>query len=284
MGLKMSNSSNPLAQYFRQPAIYLRLPSQGSFYPKDTLELTPTGELPVYPMTALDEITYRTPDALFNGQAVVNVIQSCVPNIKNAWNMPAVDLNAVLTAIRIASYGSDLGIQSQCPACSEENEYETDLRVLLDNIKPNDFSSPLTFGDLTVVFKPMSYEESNRSSSMLFEQQKTVQGIYNSDLEEDKKLEAMNNTMSRMTELTMEALKHNIAVIQTPIATVAETEFVDEFLRNCDRETFNAIREHIIKLRESSEIPPMSIKCAACEHQYEQQLTLDQTSFFVKAS
>ena len=280
----MSNSSNPLAQYFRQPAIYLRLPSQGSFYPKDTLELTPTGELPVYPMTALDEITYRTPDALFNGQAVVNVIQSCVPNIKNAWNMPAVDLNAVLTAIRIASYGSDLGIQSQCPACSEENEYETDLRMLLDNIKPNDFSSPLTFGDLTVVFKPMSYEESNKSSSMLFEQQKTVQSVYASEMEEDKKLEAMNNTMFKMTELTMEALKHNIAVIQTPTATVAETKFVDEFLRNCDRETFNAIREHIIKLRESSEIPPMSIKCAACEHQYEQQLTLDQTSFFVKAS
>ena len=280
----MSNSSNPLAQYFRQPAIYMRLPSQGSFYPKDALELTPTGELPIYPMTALDEITYRTPDALFNGQAVVSVIQSCVPNIKNAWAMPSVDLNAVLTAIRIASYGSDLGIQSQCPACSEENEYEADLRLLLDNIKPHDFSSPLTFGDLTVVFKPMTYDESNKSSSLLFEQQKTVQTIYDSDLAEDKKLEAMNNSMAKMTELTMQALKHNIAVIRTPAATVAETEFIDEFLRNCDRETFHSIRDHIIKLRESSEMPPLAIKCAACEHQYEQQLTLDQTSFFVKAS
>lgn len=280
----MSNSSNPLAQYFRQPAIYLRLPSQGSFYPKDALELTPTGELPVYPMTAVDEITYRTPDALFNGQAVVNVIQSCVPNIKNAWAMPSVDLNAVLTSIRIASYGSELGIQSICPACGEENEYETDLRVLLDNIKVNDFTSPLTFGDLTIVFKPMSYEESNKSSSLLFEQQKTVQSIYNSDLEEDKKLESMNNAMTKITELTMQALKHNIAVIRTPTAAVAEEEFIDEFLRNCNRETFNSIRDHIIELRESSEIPPMSIKCSACEHPYTQQLTLDQTSFFAKAS
>ena len=161
----MPNSSNPLAQYFRQPAIYLRLPSGGAFYPKGTLELTPNGELPVYPMTALDEITYRTPDALFNGQAVINVIQSCVPNIKNAWAMPSVDLNAVLTSIRIASYGHELGIDSACPACSEENEYEVDLRLLLDDIKPQDFSSPLTFGDLTVVFKPMSYEESNKNSS-----------------------------------------------------------------------------------------------------------------------
>ena len=75
-------SNNPLKQFFRQPAIYVRLPSQGKFYPPGVLEMPATGELPVYPMTAIDEITYRTPDALFNGQATVNVLQSCVPDIK----------------------------------------------------------------------------------------------------------------------------------------------------------------------------------------------------------
>ena len=56
-------------------------------------------ELPVYPMTAIDEITYRTPDALFNGQAVVNVIHSCVPNIKNAWEIPGTDLDRKSTRL-----------------------------------------------------------------------------------------------------------------------------------------------------------------------------------------
>jgi hypothetical protein len=63
------HSNNPLQQYFRQPAIYVQLPSQGKFYPAGTLNPSTTGEYPVYPMTAIDEITYRTPDALFNGQA-----------------------------------------------------------------------------------------------------------------------------------------------------------------------------------------------------------------------
>ena len=97
------NTNNPLRQYFRQPAIYIKLPSQGKYYPPGTLNSSVTGEYPVYPMTAIDEITYRTPDAMFNGQATVNVIQSCVPDIKDAWQMQAIDMDTVLVAIRIAS-------------------------------------------------------------------------------------------------------------------------------------------------------------------------------------
>lgn len=280
----MPNSSNPLSQYFRQPAIYLRLPSQGSFYPKDALEPTPTGELPVYPMTALDEITYRTPDALFNGQAVVSVIQSCVPNIKNAWAMPNIDLNAVLTSIRIASYGPNLEVESQCPACNETNEYEADLRLLLDRLKPDSFSSPLILNDLTIMFKPMTYGESNKNSALLFEQQKTIQTVVDSEIEEKQKLEMLNNAMSEINNLTMHALKHNIAAIKTPSDIVVEIEYIEEFLKNCDREMFNKIRDRVIALRESSEMPPLDVKCSSCSHEFKQQLTLDQTSFFVKAS
>lgn len=280
----MPNSSNPLSQYFRQPAIYVRLPSQGSFYPKDALTPTPTGELPVYPMTALDEITYRTPDALFNGQAVVNVIQSCVPNIKNAWAMPSIDTNTILTSIRIASYGSNLEIEAECPACKESNEYEADLRMMLDGVKPSDFSTPLILGDLTVMFKPMSYEESNKNNSLLFEQQKTIQTVYESEIEEKQKLELLNNAMTKITELTTHALKHNISAIKTPKDIVVEIDYIEEFLKNCNRETFNKIRDHVIALRESSEMPPLKIQCSNCSHEFEQQLTLDQTSFFVNAS
>ena len=63
-------SNNPLTQYFRQPAIYVKLPSNGQHYPEAALNMPANNELPVYPMTAIDEITYRTPDALFNGNAV----------------------------------------------------------------------------------------------------------------------------------------------------------------------------------------------------------------------
>ena len=89
----MTINANPLKQFFRQPVIYARLPSKGKFYPPGTLDMPANNELPVLPMTAIDEITYRTPDALYNGQATVDVIQSCLPNIKNAWVIPAMDMD-----------------------------------------------------------------------------------------------------------------------------------------------------------------------------------------------
>ena len=53
------NDHNPLKQYFRRPAMYLKLPSQGKFYDETVVRMPENGELPVYPMTAIDEITAR---------------------------------------------------------------------------------------------------------------------------------------------------------------------------------------------------------------------------------
>ena len=131
----MTQSVNPLKQYFRQPAIYLRLPTGGKYWPPGSIELTHNGEFPVYPMTAIDEITYRTPDALFNGQAVSTVIQSCIPNVKDAWLAPTADINSMLVAIRLASYGHELEINSTCPSCNNSEDYAVDLRNVLDQLK-----------------------------------------------------------------------------------------------------------------------------------------------------
>jgi len=69
--------NNPLKAYFRRPAIYLKLPSEGKYYPQGSVDIPVNGEVAVYPMTAVDEITTKTPDALFNGSAVVEIIKSC---------------------------------------------------------------------------------------------------------------------------------------------------------------------------------------------------------------
>ena len=108
----MTQTSNPLQQFFRQPALYIRLPSEGRQWPPGSINMPPNQEIPVLPMNAIDEITYRTPDALFNGSATVNVIQSCIPNIRDAWAVPVSDLDAILVAIRIASYGHSMDIET----------------------------------------------------------------------------------------------------------------------------------------------------------------------------
>ena len=280
----MTQSANPLKQYFRQPAIYLRLPTGGKYWPPGSIELTHNGEFPVYPMTAIDEITYRTPDALFNGQAVVTVIQSCIPNVKNAWEAPTTDINSMLVAIRLASYGHELEISSTCPSCDTSDDYALDLRHVLDQLKMPDFESTMQHGDLEISFGPISYENQNKSNQEQFDEQRMIQSVTESDLPEADKLKRLNDAMRRITELTVDALKWSISGIRTPGAIVSETEHIQEFLVNCDRKLFNRIRDHVINLRKASELTPLSITCNNCQHEYKQTVTLDMTSFFEPAS
>lgn len=277
-------SNNPLRQYFRQPAIYIRLPSKGQFYPQGAINLPPTGELPVYPMTAIDEITYRTPDALFNGQATVNVLSSCVPDIKDHWSTPAMDIDTLLIAVRIASYGHDMEFGTKCPKCGNECEHTVDLRMVMDQMRTPDYNKSVKSGDMEIFFRPMTYKNINDNNAMQYENQKLLQMLPDSEIPESDKIGALSAAFKRITDVTVRALCQSIAAVKTPQALVSEPEYIEELLKNCDRDLFNRIRDHIVDLKSQAEMRPMSLTCPECKNQYEQAITLDMTSFFGPAS
>ena len=246
--------------------------------------MPPTGELPVYAMTAIDEITYRTPDALYNGQATVNVIQSCIPDIKDGWGIPSADVDTLLVAIRIASYGHEMDFNSQCPACNHESERTLDLRTVLDSIIAPDYSKSLTWGDMEIYFKPLSYKNLNDNNQMQFENQKLLQILPDSSVPDSEKMTALSAALRKITDITVSSLAQSIAAVKTPQALVGEPGFIDEFLKNCDRALFNQIRDRIIELKVQSEMQPLKLVCTECNHEYEQSITLDMASFFESAS
>lgn len=277
-------SNNPLRQYFRQPAIYLKLPSGGKYWAPGSLVMPANGELPIYPMTAIDEINYRTPDALFNGQAVINVIQSCVPAIKDAGKIPNTDLNALLVAVRIASYGHTMDINTTCTECKNEDEFSIDLRVLLDNLRTPDYSEVMDQGDLKIVFKPSTYEDQNKSAMEQFERQKFLQQITENNLSDEDRNKVLNESLKQITELTISLISKSIAAIQVPGAVVDDVEQIKEFLHECDRNVFKQVRDHVINLTQESQIKPLDVECTACGHHHSQEINLDMSSFFDSAS
>lgn len=277
-------SNNPLRQYFRQPAIYIKLPSGGKNYPEGTLEWPPNSELPVYPMTAVDEITYRTPDALFNGTAVVDVIKSCIPNILDPWHMPATDVDTALVAIRIASYGHTMEFETVCPHCTESSEFGLDLRTVLDQMRSPDYSRTIKQGDLEVFFKPMTYKNLNDNNHSQFEEQKILQMLPDAEIPDQQKITALSEAMKKLTDVTVNALVQSIAAVKTPDSMVTESAYIAEMLKNCDRRLFNQIRDHIINIKGEAEIKPLKLKCNSCNQEYEQAVTLDMSSFFEVAS
>jgi hypothetical protein len=255
-----------------------------NYYAPGTIEMTESREFPVLPMTAIDEITYRTPDALFNGEAVASVIQSCMPNIKNAWAVPAVDFETILVGIRIASYGPEMNFDSTCPACLTATEHAIDLRIILDQIGSADYSKELQYEDLTLFFKPLTYRDLNDNNRFQFENQKTAQFLQGEDVTDEKKMEIISQTIMKITQLTIKALTNSIKAIKTPTTLVSEQNFIEDFLNNCDRKLFKKIEETVTELKASTEIKPLQIKCPHCQHEYQQTLTLDMANFFADAS
>ena len=280
----MTQSNNPLRRFFRQPSIYLRLPSQGKYYPPGTLDMPPNGELPILPMTALDEILARTPDALFNGSATAEVIRSCVPNIHDPWSVPSVDLNALLVASRVASYGHEMTVPTMCPECKEEQEVEVDLRVVLDSLRAADYDQPLMQGDMAIYFAPLTYKQMNENSRLKFDDEKLLQSLADGMGSEEQKLAQLGETYRRVTEMTMRVVADSIAAVKTQEAIVTEKDFIIEFLKNCEKHVFEAIKDYAVKLRQGSELKPLTLSCTQCQHQYMQEFTLDMSNFFVAAS
>ena len=274
----MSLANNPLKQYFRRPSIYLKLPSGGIGYPPGTLNKTESGELPIYPMTAIDEITSKTPDALFNGSAIVEIIKSCIPDIKDPWAIPSTDLDAILIAIRSAAQGNEMEIESECPSCKEVANYGINLIGVLQTMKPGDYTKELQVGDLFVKFRPLAYREMNQAAIAQFEIQKLFNNM--DDLTNDERTKKTQEIIIKITEITMAVLAQTIEYVKTPNINVAETEFILDFLQNCDKNVYTELRDYHAKLKDSTQIKPQKIKCVHCQHEYEQSIVINVTDFF----
>lgn len=272
-------SNNPLKQYFRRPAVYIKLPSGGKGYPEGAIDMPENGELPVYPMTAIDEITSRTPDALFNGTAVVEIIKSCVPNMKDPWSISAMDMDTILVAIRTAASPGDLEIESSCPKCSNEGKYGLNLGAVLSSMKAANYDQELDVNDLKIKFKPIMFREINDAGMAQFEIQKTFAKM-NSIEDEEERVKLSQAALQSITDLTMKIVTKGIEYIKTPTTTVTNREFILDFLRNCDKTTYTTIRDHSTELKVQSEIKPLNITCVECGNNYEQAISLSPSDFF----
>jgi hypothetical protein len=275
----MTIQNNPLKQYFRRPAIYLKLPSGGKMYAPGVINIPESGELAVYPMTAIDEISSKTPDALYNGTAMADIIKSCIPDIKDPWSINSIDLDAILIAIRAAAGGDDMSISSECPSCKEVAEYGVNLVGILSQLKSADYEKELIINELAIKFRPLSYKEMNEAGTSQMEAQRIFM-MLSKEENETVRAEKTQEALRFITDVTMKILSNTITHIRTPNAFVEEKEYLLDFLRNCDSETYIAVRDYNASLKAQTEIKPLKIRCIHCQNEYDQQFTLNTSDFF----
>jgi hypothetical protein len=281
--MDQSISNNPLAKHFRQPSIYLKLPSGGRFYPEGALDLDPTGEIPIYPMTVKDELLLKTPDALMNGSSLVEMIASCCPSIKDPWVIPLIDLDPILIAIRLASYGQGMDMKSNCSHCEAENEHTVDLRHVLDTMKPiGNYDQQTFLNGLVFELQPQTFKEINTAGIIAFEQQKIVNVVGNSEISLEDKKAQFQASFDKLTELNIGTLVNCIKTITTEDGTaVKEKELIKDFLTHTDRKTYESVRDLVMVLIKANALDPMTVNCSECTKEYKVTLDFNQSNFFV---
>jgi len=273
-------AKNPLAGWYRQPKIYVRLPSKGKFYPAGALDHSANEEYPVYAMTAKDELMFKTPDALLTGQSTVEVIKSCVPAVLNPWAMPTIDLDFLLIAIRIATYGEKMEIGAACPHCQAENTYDIDINQSLAAYSNFEYDELINIDPLVVYVRPYTYKEMTKISIKSIEQQK-IFGIVNDEtMSDEDKLEQFGKSFVKITELTVDLIADCISKIETPNGATTDKAQIKEFINNCSKDIFEKISTHVTQIKEKIELKIPHVSCGECQGTFDLPITMDQSNFF----
>ena len=105
---------NDLHEVF--PPIEIALPTRGLFYPEGVLakDTDPT-RIRVGTLGILDEFKYRDPFMLVSGNAIGHLISHvCGSQIMVPEELCEIDVETILLASRLASYGPNLKLNHRC--------------------------------------------------------------------------------------------------------------------------------------------------------------------------
>lgn len=271
--------SNPLSKYYRQPKIYLSLPSKGEYYPPGCINGDP-GRLPVYGMTAMDEIMFKTPDGLFTGESMVSVIKSCVPAILDPWKIPSLDIDTVLLAIRIATYGQKMPASFTCKHCGESNSFDLDLSKTLDYFTGLTYENKIFSGPLVINLRPLTYKEQTEVSLKMYQIQRKLSQIQNFNDDDENKFKEIKQCMLTIAETQVEGFKRCIQSIDVDDETVDNQNEINEWIKHSDKQFFEDVKSHIERESTKWRIQKQRCQCGECKKENEVSIGLDNANFF----
>lgn len=284
--------NNPLQKYMRTETMYITLPSKGYYYDETVIETTKNGELGIMPMTALDEISLNTPDALLNGEGIRKAIMSCVPGIKNANKLLMPDFDMLLLAIRKASYGDILQFNTLCPKCKKENKFRASISNMIEMSKP--IETPIFIDinkELRVYVRPHSFECVTYLALQALETGKVMRAIQEQtdDLDEDifEKLKSdYSGSIQKLAELNFNTLLDGIEYVKLKEGgEIDNPDFIKEWLFELDGKKVKAIKKKIDDI-EGGVNRSIIVICddEECKHEWEAEVEFNPSDFFGQGS
>jgi len=267
----MNTNENPLSKYFRKPGIYVQIPTGGRFNPE--IEKTVLDELPILPMTAIDEISMQNPDELLNGEALVNIIKSCVPAIPNPRNLCNIDAELIFLAIKYATYGKDVEHTHTCSNCKEQADYNIDMNHILEKFPDIDEIPAVEYEDLKIYVTPPKLDSLTRLALMEVEQARilsTMTTVVEQETDDAREMEMAKQfavSFRKVSKQNVDLLISAIDRIETPDAVVTDVESIEEFMNNVPAEIVRQVNKTVNSVVPNiSDISTFEFTCEACDN------------------
>lgn len=268
----MSEQTNPLAQFYRKEAFRTKLPSRGAYYDDTIMTLDENEELGILPMTAQDEIVLKSPDALLTGKALIDVIKSCAPEVKNPKKLLACDVDAIMISIRRASYGDETDISGVCPECETENTYSIDLETVVNHTESLDPSYEIVLPQgLTVFLQPGNFDSLIKQYKIAFENEKARRAA-TSGANEDFAIQLFAKAFKELSKLNFEMITDSIIKVifteDSEEKVITNKKHIRDFVSNVDKKTVDIIDEKLAEINKIGIEREHQAICNECGHKW----------------
>lgn len=253
--------TNPLLERIRVPGETFRLPSRGRFYKDSELsEEVVDGEVHVLPMTTIDELTLKSPDKLFSGEAVAEVFARRIPQVLRPMDLLSKDVDYLLMCLRLVSYGEEieLNLIHDCEN-AEEHVYKIEARVVIQAAKEIDptatFKTTLP-NDQVLILKPPTFKD--------------VLKMYQDegDLDEMADTEIAN------------AIYSNISGMIQEVDGINERELIEEWLEALPAGYITKLSNEIITVSRWGIQSTKEVECPDCNEKWNIDVPSNPITFF----
>jgi hypothetical protein len=275
--------TDPLSHFYRTKEIFVKLPSKGHWY-KQKPNLTADGEVGVYPMSVKDEVLFKVPDTLYNGDALFEVLKSIAPDIVDPYEICLVDVDVLLIASRASLNDGEMNVSARCPHCNKTHEYGIDLSSVLANVK-HVKTDPVELelqNGLIIVFKPNTLASITASHIQNTESVRIAAQITD-DTDPAYAKELFKASLEKTAGATIIVLADSIEKIVTPDGKeVNEIESISRWLANTDSKTIELIKKHSSVLNENGIQKDFKFICSNddCGEEFNSPLEYNPAFFF----
>jgi hypothetical protein len=292
--------SNPLIDEISNdgviPHIEIALPTLAAFYPEGEV-LHPSADpskIIIGPLSVLEESTINDPMMMITGRAISKLIKRVAPLVTDPSKLSELDIQAMLIACRIVSYGQTLKLEHECPKCNHANTMEIDLKEHIGRFSPftqdelNQFIIVLPKVGQTVNLRPLPYED---SVNMTIEAIKSSTGaeqfkeLTDTEALSYEYIELYRTQFEKTLDTNIEALVATIYYVTTKAGSkVMDTDLIREWILALPIDDVKCMTKRIKDINNDiQERSQLEYQCQECGELSKLFVELDPQKLFMQA-